>query len=217
MALPITTSGCRALFERRVGSSTFSGSSAVRGLRGVSGRVVAPVAGAGAPAAGLEAGGVDDADAAGEAAGVAVAPAGGFETDGAEEADAADEAAGVTIALTGGFEAGAVDDADGVGEAPAAAARALPFVGCTAAGLRGSPADDDVVDALDGEAAAAGRSGFAAAAPAAPAAPGAGAAFGAGAGAGAGAPAAAGRPDLSTGGLDSVTATHPPLRGTRSH
>jgi hypothetical protein len=35
MALPMTTKGCRALFERRVGISTVSGSSAVRGLRGV--------------------------------------------------------------------------------------------------------------------------------------------------------------------------------------
>src|SRR5208283_5173500 len=35
MALPITTKGCRTLFERRVGISTVSGSSAVRGLRGV--------------------------------------------------------------------------------------------------------------------------------------------------------------------------------------
>src|SRR5208282_1314974 len=35
MALPMTMKGCRALFERRVGISTVSGSSAVRGLRGV--------------------------------------------------------------------------------------------------------------------------------------------------------------------------------------
>ena len=34
MALPMTTSGWRALVERRVGKSTVSGSSAVRGLRG---------------------------------------------------------------------------------------------------------------------------------------------------------------------------------------
>ena len=35
MALPTTTKGCRAVLERRVGISTVSGSSAVRGLRGV--------------------------------------------------------------------------------------------------------------------------------------------------------------------------------------
>jgi len=35
MALPMTTKGCRALLERRAGISTVSGSSAVRGLRGV--------------------------------------------------------------------------------------------------------------------------------------------------------------------------------------
>jgi hypothetical protein len=35
MALPMTTKGCRALFDRVVGTSTVSGSSAVRGLRGV--------------------------------------------------------------------------------------------------------------------------------------------------------------------------------------
>jgi hypothetical protein len=34
MALPITTSGCRALLERRAGRSTRSGSIAVRALRG---------------------------------------------------------------------------------------------------------------------------------------------------------------------------------------
>jgi hypothetical protein len=33
-ALPTTTKGCRALFDREVGMSTVSGSSAVRGLRG---------------------------------------------------------------------------------------------------------------------------------------------------------------------------------------
>jgi hypothetical protein len=33
-ALPTTTNGCRALFDRGVGMSTVSGSSAVRGLRG---------------------------------------------------------------------------------------------------------------------------------------------------------------------------------------
>ena len=35
MALPMTTSGWRALRERRAGASTISGSSAKRGLRGV--------------------------------------------------------------------------------------------------------------------------------------------------------------------------------------
>ena len=35
MALPMTTSGWRALRERRAGASTISGSSAERGLRGV--------------------------------------------------------------------------------------------------------------------------------------------------------------------------------------
>ena len=35
MALPMMTSGCRALAERRVGNSTVSGSIAVRGLRGM--------------------------------------------------------------------------------------------------------------------------------------------------------------------------------------
>ena len=35
MALPMTTKGCRALLDRVVGTSTVSGSSAVRGLRGV--------------------------------------------------------------------------------------------------------------------------------------------------------------------------------------
>ena len=34
IALPITTKGCRALFDRGVGMSIVSGSSAVRGLRG---------------------------------------------------------------------------------------------------------------------------------------------------------------------------------------
>src|SRR6201987_879967 len=40
-ALPITTSGCRALAERRAGRSTLSGSIAARGLRGMRCRSIA--------------------------------------------------------------------------------------------------------------------------------------------------------------------------------
>jgi hypothetical protein len=46
-ALPITTNGCRALLERRVGISTVSGSIAVRGLRGVMGLVLFELIGTG--------------------------------------------------------------------------------------------------------------------------------------------------------------------------
>ena len=150
IALPMTTKGCRALFDRRGGASMASGSSAVRGLRGVmrwasgrfesTGAALMPltsrseIGGYGSPATGTAFAGSRDDD----------------------ERGGADSLMGAERPFDGLLVARSVVCPRGVG---AAGALAVPFVGCSAAlgelsGVAGGWRAPCSVAGLRGEAAA---------------------------------------------------------------
>jgi hypothetical protein len=143
IALPMTTNGCRAFFERFGGRSTVSGSSAVRGLRGAKcllalaaaalptnpsadGGLRSPATDAGFPAAGLVTAGraVNDA-----AAGRVVA------ADGGVPLELAGRSATVRVVAAGALADRGADDVVMGRVVGAAGAAPLPLPGRSGGGL----------------------------------------------------------------------------------